>query len=474
MSEIGTTGLAFSDGEIKEQVNKELRWPNVIKTYKNMYNDPLIYAALTLLSNMVCKVEWDVKPCENPTEDQIKRAKFIKQCSGDMEHSWQNFIKEIMSYTAYGFSIHEKVFRRRAKDNGSNYDDNLVGWKKIAPRSQDTVNEWKFSEDGRDLEGVYQDLSMVANDDRFRFYFDSPDKDPEGIFIPRKKFLLFNYNSKRDNPQGESPLDACYVAWKYRNIIEQQEGIGVSRDLGGLPVLGLHPKYMSPDATAADKEIYEYYKRVMRNIHNNEQSGLIYPLMYNDQGKKIIEFDLMSSAGGKQYDTNAIIKRYDDKILTALFADILKLGQDSHGSFSLADSKTSIVELNIEARLMEIADVLNNDLIPQTFKMNGWEDTEYPKFVYKDLDREDIDEFGKLIQRIASVGFLPKDGKTVSSVIKRSGFEHHKDYEDMEQEELDEVLSDSTSRASEGQGTSGVGNTQEGGSNSDNNSDNTA
>lgn len=229
---------------------------------------------------------------------------------------------------------------------------------------------------------------------------------------------------------------------------------------------------MSPDATEEDQQVYSYYKRVMRNIHNNEQSGLIYPLMYNDQGKKIVEFDLMSSAGGKQYDTNAIIKRYEDKILTALFADILKLGQDSHGSFSLADSKTSIVELNIEARLKEIADTLNNDLIPQTFKLNGWEDTEYPKFTFKDLDSEDIDEFGKLIQRVGSAGYLPKDAKTVSAVVKRSGFDHHEDYEAMTPEELEEVLPDKTSRASESNGTSGVGDSQEGGSNSDTNSDN--
>jgi hypothetical protein len=228
MSEIGTTGLAFSDGEVKEQIKKELRWPHVIGTYKNMYNDPLIYSALTLLSNMISKVDWDVVP-SSETEDAIKKADYLKQNMGDMEHSWCELIKEIMSYTTYGFSVHEKVFRRRNKESGSKYDDNLVGWRKIAPRSQDTINEWKFSEDGRKLLGVYQDLSMVDNDDRYRFYFDSSDKDPEGLFIPRNKFMLFRYNAKRDNPQGESPLNACFVPWKFKSIIEEQEAIGVTR-----------------------------------------------------------------------------------------------------------------------------------------------------------------------------------------------------------------------------------------------------
>lgn len=474
MSEIGTTGLATSDGEVREQIKKELRWPKVITTYKNMYNDPLIYAALTLMSNMISKVDWDVKPPESASQEDIKKTKFIRQCMDDMEHSWSSFIKEVLSYTIYGFSVNEKVFRKRNKESGSKYEDNLIGWRKIAPRSQDTISEWKWSKDGRRLEGVYQDLSMVEDDNRFSFFFKSEDKEPEGLFIPRNKFMLFTYNSKRDNPQGESPLNACYVPWKFKTIIEEQEAIGVTRDLGGMPVLGLHPKYMSPDATDEDKAIYEYYKNVIRNIHNNEQSGLIYPLMYNDQGKKIIEFDLMSSAGGKQYDTNQIIKRYEDKILTALFSDILKLGQESHGSFSLAGAKTNIVAVNIEARLKEIADVLNNDLIPQTFKLNGWSDTELPKFVFEDLDQEDLDEFSKLVQRIGSVGFLPKDGKTVSSVMKRSSFEHHKDYENMSQEDLSEVLPEKESRAGESQGSSGTGDTQNGGAGSANNSENAA
>lgn len=472
MGEIGTTGLAISDGEIKEQIKKELRWPKVIKTYKSMYNDPLIYAALTLISNMISKVDWDVKAPHEATDEQLRKTQFIKQCMNDMDHSWESFIKEILSYNIYGFSVHEKVFRKRKRENGSKYDDNLIGWKKIAPRSQDTINEFKYSEDGRTLLGVYQDLSMVENDDRYSFYFMNGDKEAEGLFIPRNKVLIFTYNSKRDNPQGESPLNSCWIPWKFKTTIEEQEAVGVTRDLGGMPVLGLHPKYMSPDATPEDQAIYEYYKRVMRNIHNNEQAGLIYPLMYNEAGKKIIEFDLVSSAGGKQYDTNAIIKRYEDKILTALFADILKLGQDSHGSFSLAGEKTNIVNLNLTARLREIADVLNNDLIPQTFKLNGWDDTELPKFVFEDLDAEDLDEFSKLVQRIGSVGFLPKDAKTIASIMKRSSFDHHKDYEEMDKEQLEEVLPAKESRSGESQGSSGTGDSQQGGVGSGTNSEN--
>ena len=33
-----------------------------------------------------------------------------------------------------GFAIHEKVFRRRLKANGSKFNDSLIGWRKLPVR----------------------------------------------------------------------------------------------------------------------------------------------------------------------------------------------------------------------------------------------------------------------------------------------------------------------------------------------------
>jgi hypothetical protein len=465
MGEIGTIGLATIDKSVREQVKKELQWPQVAKTYKTMMNDPMIYAGVSLIEMMIAKVNWHVKEPENATTVQKQRTEFIRQCMHDMEHSWEDFIKEILSYLTYGFSVHEKVFRRRTLSKGSKYEDNLIGWKKLGIRSQDTLAQWKWSKDGRTLTHVYQDLNRVnsSSSDRFNFYFNSADKDPEGLKIPRNKFLLFRYNAKRDNPIGNSPLNACYVPYKIRTVIEEREAIGVQRNLEGMPVLGLHPKYMSPDATPEDAAVYDYYKNIMRNIQNNEQGTIIYPLMYNDAGKKIVEFELMSSKGGQSQDTDKIIKRYDDKILTALFADILKLGQDSHGSFSLAGAKTNIVAVNIESRLKEIAGVINQDLVKQTYEMNGWTDTVRATVVYEDLDEEDLDIFSKLVQRVGSVGYLPRDKQTVSEVAKRAGFTNPDRFLDMSDAEFEKLFPEATSRSGDGLKTAGEGTSTEAG-----------
>ena len=62
-----------------------------------------------------------------------------------------SFITEVCTYLDYGFAIHEKVFRRRLKANGSKFNDSIIGWRKLPVRSQSTISNWLFSDDGREL-----------------------------------------------------------------------------------------------------------------------------------------------------------------------------------------------------------------------------------------------------------------------------------------------------------------------------------
>jgi len=179
---------------------------------------------------------------------------------------------------------------------------------------------------------------------------------------------------------------------------------------------------MSEDATPDERNIYAHYQRIIRNIHKNEQAGLVLPQAHDPESRQpMFDFELMGVQGGKQYDTDAVCRRWDFKILTALFADILKIGQDQVGSFALAGEKTNLMSMAIDARLQEIADVLNNDLIPQTFRMNGWDDTDLPKFTYGNLNEVDLEEFSKAVQRIFSVNAIEAD-RDVMNKIRTTAF----------------------------------------------------
>lgn len=197
-SETGYTGLREFDGIILEESRKQLQFPHANKTYQEMAQDATIASALSLFEMMISRVKWRVVPPEDATEEEKQQAKFLRQCMDDMDHSWFSFIKEVTSMFTYGYCVNEKVYRRRQRQYGSRYNDNLVGIKKLPVRSQTTIKEWKFSDDGRNLLAVIQDTNLL--NDGFRL---ANSKEYAGeIVIPRKKFLLFRTDVSRDNPQG--------------------------------------------------------------------------------------------------------------------------------------------------------------------------------------------------------------------------------------------------------------------------------
>lgn len=457
MGEQGYLGLRISNDQIYEEAREELRWPKSIQTYYEMANDATIASALSLFEMMISRVKWSVRVDKDASPELQKRAKFVEQCMHDMDHSWFAFIKEVTSCFTYGFSVHEKVFRRRLRKNGSKYDDGLVGLKKLPIRSQTTISKFLFDENGRELEYVVQDLTFVPDAQRYASLLQ---QHPNGeLKLQRNKFLLFRTDVARDNPEGKSPLSKVYVSWRYMQEIKEQEAIGITRDLAGMPTLYLPPRYMSADASPEEAQVYEYYKRVIRNIQMNEQSGLILPQMFDPESRQpLFKFELMGTQGGKSYDTNKIITRYSNEILQALFADLLKLGQDSVGSYSLADSKSSIMAMAIESRLKEIQDVLNKDLMRQLFEVNGWSVEELPEFVYGDLDEVDIDKFSQAIQRIKAVGLIAPTAGNVNYIAEVVGLPDRIETT-MSQDELNELLGPAESRSGDGMAAGGINGT---------------
>lgn len=468
MSEAGYTGLRIDANRVTEDLKRELLWPNCIRVYKQMQYDPTIASALQLYDIMFAASVWKVKAPENATPEQKERTKFINQCMHDMKHSWRDFIQEAGSMVPYGFSVHEKVFRRRLKSSGSKYDDGLVGWSKLAPRGQDSISEWLWTDDGRDLAGLVQDVSLTQNYKRYRTI-----KEGTEIILPRKKFLLFRTGKKKDNPEGDSVLKGVYTPWKLRCAIEETEAIGIQRDLSGLPVVYIPPQYMASDASPEQKDIYEYYKKMVMNIQANQQAGIVMPMAYDPESKQpLFEFKLMGSEGRKNFDTASIIHRYDNKILTTLGADILIMGQSSTGSYNLATVKQSLINLQMEAKFQEIADVINNDLIPHTFELNGWQDTEYPEVYFDALGETDLEQLSKYLQRTASVGLIERDREILNKVRVAMGVQALD--EDLPPQE--ELLTGNTSKASAAMDTPFEGGRRSQGDGNDNdfNNDNTA
>lgn len=231
LGESGYLGLNVWNGVSNDELKKELNFPGSLKTFKQMSYHSTINAALTLYESLISKATWVVKPPIDATQEEKDQAQFIRECMDDMEHSWKEFVKDALSMNVFGFSVHEKVYRRRLKSAGSKFDDGKIGWKKLPIRTQETISKFLFSDNGNEIRGVKQDVRLVA--DPYSRFANRPTSE---VILPMSKVLLFRTGRHRGDPYGKSPLRDAYLAWRYLAVIEEIESNGIAKDLAGLPV----------------------------------------------------------------------------------------------------------------------------------------------------------------------------------------------------------------------------------------------
>jgi hypothetical protein len=448
-SEQGYTGLKVVAGIPFEECQRELTFPRSIDTFKKMAKDGTIAPALSLVEMMIAKVPWTVEIPKGYEKELTGKAEFLRQNMHDMEHSWGSFIRQVVSFNRYGFSVHEKCYRQRYRANGSKYDDGLIGIEKLPIRPQDSILKWEWKNKGRELSALVQAVVIPGESGGVSLYSNTE------VTIPRKKFLLFRNGTNKDNPLGESPLVGAWESWKYKKALESVEASGISQDMQGFKVLYIPPRYMAEDATEADKQVYEYYKTMMANAHVGKQSGFILPQLVDENGNPFFKFDIVNVTGTKAYDSTKIIQRYAYEILTALTADFLVLGQGSGGSFALSENKITVSEIAIESKLIEIQDQLNHDLIPQLFALNGWDTSVTPYFQFGKVDRQDLDVLSAFIQRVGAAGLLVKNRQTVQWLHEQAGIPFVVD-EDVSDEKFLSMLTAYESNAGESTGNGGT------------------
>lgn len=438
-------GLQVLAGQIIEDCNRDLRWPHCMITYKAMLKDATISAALDLMEMNITKVKWKVRIPKGHEAELKDKAEFIESCMNDMDDSWTDFIRQASTFNRFGFAPIEKVYRKRLRAEGSRYNDGLYGIRELPLISQDSITSWEWGNSGREIVGLYQKKNIPEGKGTYNHSIINDD-----VFIRKNKFMLFRTGQTKDSPVGTSPLNKVYMAWRFKDELQRQEGIGVASDVRGLKVIYVPPRYLSDSATPEEKETADYFKTALATMHVGEQSGILLPQLYNDEGKKMFEFEVVSVLGSASHDIDKIISRYRKEIVTGIMAPQLVIGQDGSGSFALSESLEGITATVVESRLVEIQDQLNHDLIPQLFLINGWDTSVMPYFEFEEVSRTNIDDWSKAVQRIASNGLVKLDARTINSVHTKLGFEVAYDDEGVSVEEIRENSTTAKSAAGAG------------------------
>lgn len=467
LGEMGHIGIPIFNGVSTSELKSDLNHPQSVNTYKLMSMHPAVNSCLSLFTNMVGNLRYRVVPPNDATEEEKNQAKIIESMLDDMEHSFEDFILEAMTCTTYGWAVNEKVFRKRTYASGSKYNDGLIGIKKLPLRAQESIPRFVFDDSGNNVIAVKQSLAGV-NDTLNRWV----NRNSTEVTIPRSKFMLFTLGKNRSNPYGTSPLREVYTAWRYLQALEEMEALSVTKDINGIPVLSLPAQYLSADADPSQKAILENFKNMLRNLQQGSQSAIILPSAVDEATRsKLFEIELLSADGKKQFSIDDIKKYYREMIFIGLGADILLMGVASSSSFALGSIKSSMTASTAEVFIKRILDVVNRDLIKQIYSLNNWRIDRCCKIDYEEMGEESIDEIGKYIQRTSSVGMLTRDLDTVNRVRTAIGLDALS-----EDTNIDDILPENKSRASDGMKTAGDGtsNSVSASDNSANNLDNAA
>ena len=390
--QIGATGLRRFSGFIYEDFLVELIGWKAMAVYKEMGdNDSIVGAFLYAIDHICRKVPWRVDPASTSPND-VEAAEFLEQCMDDMDQTWIDTISEILSFIQYGHSLHEIVYKRRCGDGfdpsmRSKYTDGRIGWRGLPIRSQDTLYRWQFDDHGG-IQGVQQ-LAPP------HYY---------NVVIPAEKFLLFRTSTHKNNPEGKSVLRSAYRSWYMKKNIENIEAIGIERDLAGFPVMKVPAEIMSAGASAEQQAIMQELKKMVTNIRRDEQEGALIPSDTDANGKDLYTLELLTTGGNRQFDTNKIVQRYDQRIAMSVLADFLMLGHDGAGSLALANSKTNMFARPLGSFLDIVAQIFNRFAVPRLFALNDFQISDYPKIVHGDTENVDLKDIGDYIQKLAAAG----------------------------------------------------------------------
>lgn len=404
--ELGATGVPIYAGRVYDEWDPRLQSDLGIRVYREMQTSPVIAGFLAAMDQLVRRVQWSVEPAEGESGDSDE-VRLVETAKGDMSMSWPLVLSQNFSMIPYGFSFSEIVYKRRlgyepkGKDPvtgkrlpSSKHKDGLYGWRKIALRTQETRWRWDTDEEGG-VQGMWQSAP--------------PNYVPR--FIPIERGLLFRTSLIRPSPEGTSVLRGAYTAWYWVKRFQILEGMGVERDLVGIPTMGVPPEILRSDATVDQKNLLLALKTMVTNLRRDSKEGIIYPLQYDDKGNKVYELGLLASGGQRQFDIEAVIARYNQQMLMPALADFILLGHEATGSYALGESKIDLFTTALQSYLDVTASVYNDHAIPRLLAVNGMDPEKSPKLVPGKVIQTDFGPLGSYLQALAAAGaeLFPND-----------------------------------------------------------------
>jgi len=371
---IGVRGLKHRTGIIYDEWKQEFRtWSRAVKQYLEMRDYYVIATMLDAVKLPLLKAPFATEPAVAKTPGDLAAAEWLHTAMQRMHRqTWASHAEDMLSCIEFGWSVSEIVLEKR--------EDGRFWPRNIDPRGQDTLERWTFDLDVRD-----EVTEMVQRDPNTN----------ELIQIPLSKCVHTTFRGRKGNPEGHSILMSLH--WPYRMLkdFEIFEGIGIERDVGGMPVAEL------PEGNISDQD-EDDLEEALKGMRRDENEYLITP-----PGVKINPY----GSSSKMYDIGAVIERKKKEILMRMFAQFLMLGMEQVGTQALVRGSQDFFNLAIGAIQESVVQAWNQQLVPYLFSFNYFEGmTEYPQIVWMPPGKVDIGSLMATLNQAAGAKiFTPTD-----------------------------------------------------------------
>lgn len=332
----GTRGLSIWGGFVNEEYLTALSpWSKLVRVFLEMQDDPVIGTLLDAVKLPLLAADFDVEPASDSPGD-VRARDFLWDAMNGMHHqTFRSFASDQLEAIDFGFAVNEIILDKR--------EDGNLWLSNLEPRGQETLFRWILS-------GEHNDIPIAMEQGSFRGAI----LKSSNTIVPLNKSVHAVFRGRKGNPQGKSLLRSLYRPWYFKVNMENMEGIGIERDVGGMPVITLPEEPLS----TADEDAL---KKAMQRLRMDEQMYLQLPF-----GVELNPY----ASGSKAYNIREAIDAKNKEILMRMFAQFLALGMSNVGTQALVQGSQDFFTLGLEAVQQLLVDTWNQQLVPYLFKFN--------------------------------------------------------------------------------------------------------
>lgn len=435
MASLGVAGVRMSSGFVQEEFLASLTGAAGRQVYRQMRdNDDTIGAFFFILEGIIRAVPWVIDFEEGDDGEGAAAGEGIAEeityrnidnpevaiaflegvLFDDMATTWDEALMSVLTQYVFGWQYSEIIWKKRnglQKDISkisSVFNDGLLGVHRLADRSQETLYKWDVR--SGEVYGMWQ-------------------QDPNGgeqLYIPIQKAVHFTTSSNKGNPEGRSILRNAYRPWFFKKNLQEQEAMGIERNLNGLPVISI-PNATLIGTDTASVTAKRLYEAAVRDVKNNEQGGLVLPSdpWFDGEGNptnlKQVSIELLSAGTSTAIDADKVIQRYDTAIARSVAAQFLMMStKGSTGGYSQSKNETDLFFRAVEGMVNDIASTLNRQLVTKIWEVNGLDPVIMPFLKPGRLNPVDLEQLGKYVKDLAGSGFTLFDADT-EEYLRQSG-----------------------------------------------------